>query len=132
MRPANWTGTIKLHFLQTGERKEIKNAILDGGLTLTAELWLGLTTETFDQLVAEGAGAGESVSKALTGNYAVTGGVATVTSTAIFTSGELTFDVTTIALVGSEGTRIAEATVNIPAGSAVEVTREDTLSEVSP
>ena len=130
MRP-QWRGFINVHYLDTGERTRVKNAILDGGLTLTGELWLGLTTETFGTLQLEGDGAGETVAKAISGSYAVASNVLTVTSTAIFTSAEVAFDVTTVALIGSSGTRIAEADVNIGAGNAVEVTREDILSEAA-
>jgi len=129
MKNKCWSGHINLRYLDTGKRERIKNAILDAGLELTANLWLGNSTETFAQLQIEGAGVGDELAKTISASYTVAAGVATVTSTAIFTSGEITFDVTTIALIGSEGTRIAEATVNITSGSAVEVTREDELTE---
>ena len=130
MRPANWKGTIQIKYVDTGKVERIENAILDAGLELTALLWLGNSTETFAQLQIEGAGAGEEVAKALTGSFNLTTGLVTVKSTALFSSTEVSFDVTTVALIGSAGTRIAEATVNITAGNAVEITREDELSEV--
>jgi hypothetical protein len=132
MKKKGWQGHINIHYIDTGERVRVKNAILDGGLTLTSELWLGLTSETFEELQIEGAGAGEELAKTLNGSYAVNAGEAVVTSTVVFTGSEISFDVTTVALIGSLGTRIAEATVNIPTGSAVEITREDTLTEVTP
>ena len=129
-KPAGWKGYINVHYLETGVKTRVKNAILDAGLELTADLWLGNTTEEFAQLQIEGAGVGEEVAKAVTGSYALAGGVVTVTTSAVFTSGEVSFDVVTVALIGSLGTRIAEATVNITAGSAVEITREDEITEV--
>jgi len=131
MKPANWKGFINIHYLETGKRERVQNAILDDGLELTGLLWLGQSTEQFSLLQIEGAGVGEEVSKPLTGSYTIDTGLLTVTSVALFGSAEVTFDVTTVALIGSEGTRIAEATVNIPSGNAVEITREDELSEVA-
>jgi len=131
MKPANWKGFINIYYLVTGKRERVQNAILDDGLELTGLLWLGQSTEQFSLLQIEGAGVGEEVSKPLTGSYTIDTGLLTVTSVALFGSAEVTFDVTTVALIGSEGTRIAEATVNIPSGNAVEITREDELSEVA-
>jgi len=128
MRPANWQGFITVKNLETGESRRVQNAILDGGFTLTGQLWLGQTTEEFAQLQIEDATASNTLAKAITGSYDVTSGVLTVTSTALFTSGEVSFDVATVALLGSTGTRIAEASVSITAGTAVEITREDQLS----
>jgi len=130
MKLAGWAGYINVLYLATGNRDRVRNAILDAGLELTAELWLGLTTEEFATLQIED-GSGGTVAKAITGSYALANNEVTVTSTATFTSGEVSFDVTTVALIGSLGTRIAEATVNIPSGNAVEITREDLLSEVA-
>jgi len=130
MKLAGWAGYINVLYLATGNRDRVRNAILDAGLELTAELWLGLTTEEFATLQIED-GLGGTVAKAITGSYALANNEVTVTSTATFTSGEVSFDVTTVALIGSLGTRIAEATVNIPSGNAVEITREDLLSEVA-
>jgi len=129
MKPANWKGIINVLYVDTGKTERIENAILDGGLELTGLLWLGQSTETFFQLQLEGAGS-EVVTKELTGSYTISAGLLTVTSVALFGSSEVAFDVTTVALIGSAGTRIAEAAVNIPAGNAVEITREDELSEV--
>jgi hypothetical protein len=131
MKPATWKGFINIYYLVTGKRERVQNAILDDGLELTGLLWLGQSTEQFSLLQIEGAGVGEEVSKPLTGSYTIDTGLLTVTSVALFGSAEVTFDVTTVALIGSEGTRIAEATVNIPSGNAVEITREDELSEVA-
>jgi len=130
MRKSGWAGYINVLYLATGRRDRVKNAILDAGLVLTAESWLGLTTEEYATLQIED-GAGGTLAKALTGSYNLASNEVTVTSTAIFTSGEVSFDVTTVALIGSLGTRIAEATVNIPSGNAVEITREDLLAEVT-
>jgi len=130
MRRGTWTGKIQVQYVEKGGRTEVFNAILDAGFELTALLWLGQSTEKFSQLVIEGAGAGDSVAKDITGSYTLATGSVTVTSTALFSSAEVSFDVETVALLGSGGTRIAEASVAIPAGSAVEITREDQLSEV--
>jgi len=129
MKSAGWAGYINVLYLATGKRQRVKNSILDAGLGLTSELWLGLTSEVFSTLQIED-GVGGTLAKALSGSYAIAGNETTVTSTASFTSGEVSFDVVTVALIGSLGTRIAEATVDIPSGNAVEITREDLLSEV--
>ena len=60
-KPASWSGYINLRYIDTGKTERIKNAILDGGLTLTADLWLGNTTEQFAELQIEGAGVGETL-----------------------------------------------------------------------
>lgn len=123
-----WKGYITVK-RKGDEPYTVQNAILDGGLTLTGQLWTGQTTEKFAQLQIEDGG-GNSVAKDVTSTSVVDQGALTVTSVALFSTSDVSFAVTTVALIGSEGTRIAEAAVNIPAGNAVEITRQDVLSEV--
>jgi len=130
MKPASWKGYITTRYLDTGKVERVQNAILDGGLEMTGLLWLGQSTESFAQLQIEDSGGATVAAKDITGSYNIASGVLTVTSVALFSSSEVSTDVATVALIGSAGSRIAEAAVSIPAGNAVEITREDELSEV--
>lgn len=101
------------------------NEILSGGLNFLGGLFTGSATDRAAAIRLESADGLSSVTVSNTPTFTVSGNTLTVQLIATFSSTQMTFDAANAYLVSNQGVDISRADVVIPAGSAVEVTRED-------
>ena len=131
-RSTAWRAVIRARNPETGE-VVAENDILAGGITMTLELWNGDTTERFDSLRLENAFQNEIQTEVASRSYQTdTSGadpLGIFTSTALFASADVDEQVEFVSLIGSSGTVIGRAPLQLDSGFAYEVEREDYLGE---
>lgn len=130
--PTTWRAFFRARNLDTGETIA-ENEILSAGIEMTLELWNADSTERFDSLRLENASQQEIQTEEASRSYEMTtedgSPLGIFTSTALFASADVDEAVEYVALLGSEGTVIARAELQLDAGFAYEVERQDYLGE---
>lgn len=116
---AGWIGRFKVR------GSVFDNAILEDGLNFLGGVFTGSATDRAAAIRLESADGQDSVQVSGTPTFLVSGNTLTCSLVVTFTSTQMTFDAAYAFLVSNQGLDISQADVVIPAGSAVEVTRED-------
>lgn len=102
---------------------------------MTLQLWAGDTSETFESLRLEDSGENEIATEQATTSYEIdTSGVDPIgvfTSAALFAAGDVGTSPEFVSMIGSDGTVIGRAALDLQKDRAYEIEREDYLGEDS-